>query len=69
VLAFTRMLSYVVPTHTHAIDFNARGGGRETASDKPGMVLFEFLRDSYLSNRHCARIIARLRPKLQVIRE
>src|SRR4051812_16180184 len=64
VLGFTRLLSYVVPGHAHAIDFNARGGGREAVSDKPGMVLFEFLRDSYLSNRHCGRIIARMRPKL-----
>lgn len=69
VLGFTRLLSYVVPTHAHALDFNARGGGREAASDKPGMVLFEFMRDSYLSNRHCGRIIARMRPKLQVITE
>ena len=67
VLGFSRLLSYVVPTHAHAIDFNARGGGREAASDKPGMMLFEFMRDSYLSNGHCSRIIDRARPTLQVI--
>ena len=69
VLGFTRLLSYVVSTHAHAIDFNTRGGGREAVSDKPGMLLFEFMRDSYLQNRHCGRIIARVRPRLQVITE
>jgi len=67
VLRFTRLVSYVVPTHAHAIEFNARAGGREVPSDKPGMIQFDFIGESYLSNRHCQRIVARMRPKLQVI--
>jgi RimJ/RimL family protein N-acetyltransferase len=69
VLRFARLVSYVVPAHGHAIDFNTRAGGREVASDKPGMLQFDFLEESYLNNRHCKRIVSRMRPKLQVIME
>jgi len=69
VLGFTRLVSYVVPAHKHAIEFNVRAGGREVASDKPGMLQFDFLGESYLSNRHCGRIVSRMRPRLQVIKE
>jgi RimJ/RimL family protein N-acetyltransferase len=67
VLGFTRLVSYVVPAHAHAIDFNSGAGGREIPSDKAGMLQFEFIKESYLSNRHCRRAIARMRPKMQVI--
>jgi RimJ/RimL family protein N-acetyltransferase len=69
VFGFTRLVSYVVPAHAHAIDFNSRAGGCEAASDKPGMLQFDFTLEGYLSNRHCRRIVARMRPKLQVITE
>lgn len=67
VLGLTRLVSYVVPAHRHAIAFNSGAGGREVQSDKPGMLQFDFTRESYLSNRHCLRTIARMRPKMQVI--
>jgi RimJ/RimL family protein N-acetyltransferase len=66
---FKRLVSYVVPTHAHAIEFNSRAGGREVPSDKQGMLQFNFSGEGYLSNRHCQRIVARMRPKLQVITE
>jgi RimJ/RimL family protein N-acetyltransferase len=69
VFQFKRLVSYVVLTHAHAIDFNARAGGREVPSDKQGMLQFDFSAEGYLGNRHCRRIVARMRPKLQVITE
>jgi RimJ/RimL family protein N-acetyltransferase len=68
VIGFARLLSYVVPAHVHALDFNRRGGGREIQSDKPGMRAFEFRRETYAENPHCARMLARMRPRLQLIK-
>ncbi len=68
VIGFARLLSYVVPSHAHALDFNRRGGGCEIDSDKPGMRAFEFRRESYADNGHCARMLARMRPRMQLIK-
>ena len=67
VLGFRRLVSYVVPRHEHAVSFNRRAGGREVASDKPGMLRLNFTLTGYLRNSHCRKIVARMRPKMQVI--
>ena len=69
VLRFRRLVSYVVPAHRHALNFNRRAGARQVASDKAGMLKLSFSRAGYLRNPHCRRIVARMRPKLEVITE
>ena len=63
------VISYVIPAHQHAIDFNVAWGASIVDSDKAGMVQLRLHRDVCTSNQNYRRVMARLRDRLSICRE
>ena len=65
-LALAQLTSYVVQAHPRAVAINSAFGGREVASDKPGMVQFRATREECLGNRNYLRVLQRIQPRMRI---
>lgn len=65
-LGLGHLTSYVVPEHPRAMSINRAFGGREVASDKPGMVQYRAARAQCLGNDNYRRILQRISGKLTI---
>jgi len=64
----TWLTSYVMPSHRRAIAYNLTGGGVIVDSDRPGMIKFEFHRDTATSSdKTYSRVMKRLAGRLTVV--
>ena len=57
----TWVISYVIPSHRQAIDFNLAWGASVVESDKPGMVMLKLHRETCAANPNYLRVLERVR--------
>jgi RimJ/RimL family protein N-acetyltransferase len=58
-LGLQSLISYVIPSHTAALEFNRAFGATQIDSDKPGMIKLFLPRDVCLRNDHYRKVIER----------
>ena len=65
-LKLKSLISYVLPAHTAALEFNRAFGAATLESDKPGMVKLWLPVDVCLANQHYRQVISRYEHELQI---
>jgi RimJ/RimL family protein N-acetyltransferase len=65
-LGVTTLSSWIVPTHTRAMDWNRAFGAWEVPSTKPGLVEFHQTREVALAHPTFVKIFARVKDRMVV---
>jgi RimJ/RimL family protein N-acetyltransferase len=66
-LELLSLVSYVVPTHTAAIEYNKMFGASEEDSEIDGMVKLRLGKDVYMDNENVKRFLRRIKNRLLVL--
>jgi len=65
-LGLGTVLSYVVPSHEAAVQFNKAWGAIEAPSDKPGMIKIVLSREDCLNNPNYLRVMERISAQMRI---